>query len=273
MDYDLERAYGDGSTCDTGDAKRRADGYPAGPALVCRCGGGGQRAEAGYRRAAERPQAFIVDAAADVAVPVDTAWDVLTDFDHMTSILGNLTASRIIARNGNIWQVKQEGVARYGPFSYSFESVREIRLEPMKRIVSKTREEEEQYFEPEQKLRLVETAVQSRLYELLTREGAPAGEGKISAELNQLVTFITLDRLVGALGADAAKSSSLLESQIRGWLEAHGWTYGRESTGQRRRGYKQPAVWPPRIDEDESLISDTRRTQAVMNEGNDDEPF
>ncbi len=82
-------------------------------------------------------QAFIVDAAADVAVPVDTAWDVLTDFDHMTSILGNLTASRIIARNGNIWQVKQEGVARYGPFSYSFESVREIRLEPMKRIVSK----------------------------------------------------------------------------------------------------------------------------------------
>ena len=79
--------------------------------------------------------------------------------------------------------------------------------------------------------------------------------------------------VVGALGADAAKSSSLLESQIRGWLEAHGWTYGRESTGQRRRGYKQPAVWPPRIDEDESLISDTRRTQAVMNEGNDDEPF
>ena len=70
-------------------------------------------------------------------MPVDTAWDVLTDFDHMTSILGNLTASRIIARNGNIWQVKQEGVAKYGPFSYSFESVREIRLEPMKRIVSK----------------------------------------------------------------------------------------------------------------------------------------
>ena len=136
-----------------------------------------------------------------------------------------------------------------------------------------TREEEEQYFEPEQKLRLVETAVQSRLYELLTREGAPTGEGKISAELNQLVTFITLDRLVGALGADAAKSSSLLESQIRGWLEAHGWTYGRESTGQRRRGYKQPVVWPPRIDEDESPTGDARQTQAVMNEGDDDEPF
>ena len=136
-----------------------------------------------------------------------------------------------------------------------------------------TREEEEQYFEPEQKLRLVETAVQSRLYELLTREGAPSGEGKISAELNQLVTFITLDRLVGALGADAAKSSSLLESQIRGWLEAHGWTYGRESTGQRRRGYKQPQEWPPRIDEDESPIGDARQTQAAMNEGDDDEPF
>ena len=136
-----------------------------------------------------------------------------------------------------------------------------------------TREEEEQYFEPEQKRRLVETAVQSRLYELLTREGAPSGEGKISAELNQLVKFITLDRLVGALGADAAKSSSLLESQIRGWLEAHGWTYGRESTGQRRRGYKQPQEWPPRIEEDESPTGDNRQTQAAMNEGDDDEPF
>ena len=140
-----------------------------------------------------------------------------------------------------------------------------------------TREEEEEFFIPEQKLRLVETAVQSRLYELLTREGSPQGEGKISADLNQLVTFVTLDRLVSALGADAAKSSSLLEGQIRGWLEAHGWTYGRESTGQRRRGYKQPAVWPPKIDDEEGVIAPARNdggpAQGIDHEGNDDDPF
>lgn len=114
-----------------------------------------------------------------------------------------------------------------------------------------TKEEEDTYFVPQQKLRLVETAVQSRLYEMLTREGAPGGEGKITADINQLTTFVTLDRLVSALGADAAKSNSLLEGQIRGWLEAQGWSYGRESSGLRRRGYRQPAIWPPAIDDED----------------------
>ena len=115
-----------------------------------------------------------------------------------------------------------------------------------------TPEEETEFFEPEQKKRLVETAVQSRLYEMLTREGSPGAEGKVSSELNVNATFVTLDRLVAALGTDAAKSSSLLEAQIRGWLEAHGWTYGREGGGLRRRGYKQPKQWPPEFaDEDE----------------------
>ncbi len=81
---------------------------------------------------------YIIDATIDVPVTVGIAWDVLTDFDHMTSILGNLNTSKVLSRNGNIWQVKQEGVARYGPLSYSFESVREIRLEPKTRIVSKS---------------------------------------------------------------------------------------------------------------------------------------
>lgn len=110
-----------------------------------------------------------------------------------------------------------------------------------------SREDEQTYFYPEQELRLVETAVQSRLYELLTREGAPGGENKTSADINQLTKFVTLDRLVAALGADAAKSNNVLEGQIRGWLEAQGWEYGRESTGQRRRGYRQPKLWPPEI--------------------------
>jgi hypothetical protein len=82
-------------------------------------------------------ETFIIDAIIDVQVSVDTAWEVMTDFDQMASILGDLTLSKVVARNGNTWIVRQEGNARYGPFSYSFASDREIQLEPMKRIVAR----------------------------------------------------------------------------------------------------------------------------------------
>lgn len=80
---------------------------------------------------------FIVDASMTVPVSLDIAWGVLTDFDHMTAILGNLTASRVTSRQGNVVVVRQQGVARYGVLSYAFESEREIRLEPKQRILAK----------------------------------------------------------------------------------------------------------------------------------------
>ena len=69
----------------------------------------------------------------------------------------------------------------------------------------------------------------------------------------------------------------MLEGQIRGWLEANGWEAGRETSARRRRGYKQPAVWPPKI-EDEGLPDDSGKDQpgqpqAHSKEGDDDEPF
>lgn len=79
-------------------------------------------------------EAFVIDALIDVQVPVPTAWEVLTDFDRMTSILGNLTSSKVVRRDGDTWVVRQEGVARLGPFSFSFVSEREMHLEPMKHI-------------------------------------------------------------------------------------------------------------------------------------------
>jgi putative DNA primase/helicase len=144
---------------------------------------------------------------------------------------------------------------------------------------SPTLDEEEKYFVPEQNLRLVETAVQSRLYELLTREGASKGDARTTAGLSQLTAFVTLDQLVNALGSDAAKSTSILEGQIRGWLESMGWEYGREGGGQRRRGYKQPRTWPPKVEEDDedvrraSDLQDDRQAQAGDEEGDDDLPF
>lgn len=119
-----------------------------------------------------------------------------------------------------------------------------------------TREEEAELFVPEQERRLVETAVQARLFELLTREGAQIAEGKATAEINQNTVFVTLAQLVTALGADAAKSTPQLEAQVRGWLEARGWVWRRESTGQRRYGYRPPEIWPPAVTEAEQADED-----------------
>lgn len=125
-----------------------------------------------------------------------------------------------------------------------------------------TPEEEKIYFEPEQRLRMSETAVQSKLFDLLTRNGVPVIDGKQTADLNQLTMFVTLDRLVSALGTDAGKSGTLLENQIKGWLESNGWMFKREGGGQRRYGYAQPKVWPPKIDdEEEDLVHEN--TQAL----------
>ncbi len=82
-------------------------------------------------------ETITVDATMKVQVPITTAWDVMTDFDHMTSILGNLTSSKVISRNGDIFIIRQKGSARYGFLSFPFESEREIRLEPMKRILAR----------------------------------------------------------------------------------------------------------------------------------------
>lgn len=114
-----------------------------------------------------------------------------------------------------------------------------------------TPEEERTYFYPEQELRLVETGVQGRLWALLTRDGAPPLEAKATVGFNVHTAFVTIPDLVQALGADPGKSSNVLEGQVRDWLNEHGWEYGREGGGQRRRGFSRPAVWPPVFQDDE----------------------
>lgn len=115
-----------------------------------------------------------------------------------------------------------------------------------------TEEEERLYFRPEQEKRLIETSVQSRLYEMLTREGAPGGLQEKSVNINQFTKFVTVSQLVTALGTDPGKSSTLLETQIRDWLMEHGWTDKRETVPPRRRGFEQPEIWPPVFDDDEA---------------------
>lgn len=144
-----------------------------------------------------------------------------------------------------------------------------------------TLEEEEMYFVPEQELRLVETGVQGELLRLLTRAGtAEGGAGGETTLVNELTTFVSINQLVRALGTDVGKSTTVLESQIRGWLEAQGWERGRSGVGARPWGWKRPKGWPivPPVEDEGSPAPgapgvDDRLAQAVAREGDDDLPI
>jgi len=74
-----------------------------------------------------------------VAATVPEVWAVMTDFDHMSSFLPNLEVSRVLEHKDNHLKIEQKGNAYYGPFSMSFQSVRDIDLVPISRITAHTR--------------------------------------------------------------------------------------------------------------------------------------
>jgi carbon monoxide dehydrogenase subunit G len=79
---------------------------------------------------------YFADLSLKVAVPPATAIEVLTDFEHMAAFVPNLVSSRIISRAGNVYLIAQQGRARFGPLSFSFESERRIELYPDGRLIS-----------------------------------------------------------------------------------------------------------------------------------------
>jgi len=105
--------------------------------LTCLIGGNSVAEQDVIVAVREVGDGFFVEATVKAPVSRQTAWEVLVDYDHMTSILSNLTASQVARRNGNTLIVRQEGIARFGLFSYPFQVEREIRLEPMQRILTR----------------------------------------------------------------------------------------------------------------------------------------
>jgi Polyketide cyclase / dehydrase and lipid transport len=80
---------------------------------------------------------FMVEAEFSVTATQDEAWDVLTDFDHMSQILSNVDASRIMDRDGNRFQVVQKSHAQAGLLRVSLDSVRQVELTPKTEIKSR----------------------------------------------------------------------------------------------------------------------------------------
>jgi ribosome-associated toxin RatA of RatAB toxin-antitoxin module len=83
-----------------------------------------------------RGDTFLVDALLFAPVSPREAWAVLTDFDHMSAFVPNLSESRVTSRSDDELVVAQKGVARFGVLSFPFESVREVELHPYDSIRS-----------------------------------------------------------------------------------------------------------------------------------------
>ena len=77
---------------------------------------------------------FTVDMDVRAPVALETAWAVLTDFEHMASFVGNLNSSEVLERHDNSLRIRQTGKARFGIFSSEFSTEREIVLTPMREI-------------------------------------------------------------------------------------------------------------------------------------------
>lgn len=80
----------------------------------------------------------VVTVDADFFVPVTRhqAWEVLTDYAHMTAFLPHLQKSEIVERRKNAFRVSQSGTIPCGPLSLSFDYLRDVEVFPDNQIRS-----------------------------------------------------------------------------------------------------------------------------------------
>lgn len=79
---------------------------------------------------------IVVDVDCPVRAPLSITWDVLTDYDNMSSFISNLQYSGVEARVDNVLRVRQKGKATRGPLSFAFDNVREVELVPFTEVRS-----------------------------------------------------------------------------------------------------------------------------------------
>lgn len=78
-----------------------------------------------------------VDVETAIAAPAMEVWTVLTDFERLPQFVSNLLSSKVLSRDGNVVRVSQSGKVSFGPFSFKFQSEREISLTPFVKIDSR----------------------------------------------------------------------------------------------------------------------------------------
>jgi hypothetical protein len=81
-------------------------------------------------------QTIFVDVDCPVHAPIPVIWQVLTDYDNMSSFIGGLEYSAIEGRRDNLLIVRQKGKARLGLLTFAFDNVREVEIVPSVEIRS-----------------------------------------------------------------------------------------------------------------------------------------
>ncbi len=77
---------------------------------------------------------IIVQAAFVVPVTPQQAWAVLTDFDNIPNFIADVQSSKVTNKIGNNLVILQKSITKFGFFTFSFDSVREVNLSPFNRI-------------------------------------------------------------------------------------------------------------------------------------------
>ena len=77
---------------------------------------------------------IVIDLNFAVPATQQEVWDVLIDFDRMADFVSNLKESKVISVSEDKLTIFQRGAGTYGPFTYPFESTREVRLVPYHKI-------------------------------------------------------------------------------------------------------------------------------------------
>lgn len=68
----------------------------------------------------------------------DLAWEVLTDFEHMTRFLPYMSESLVLSRSNNFLRIQQKGSIPVAFFQMNYHSIRDIELLPNYEIHSST---------------------------------------------------------------------------------------------------------------------------------------
>lgn len=81
----------------------------------------------------------VVHTKADVAIAASAreVWDVLTDFENLPRYISSIRSSKVLVRNDNVLRVSQTGKAGFGPFTFEFQTVREVTLTPFEKFESR----------------------------------------------------------------------------------------------------------------------------------------
>lgn len=78
-----------------------------------------------------------IEAETAIQASAREVWEVLTDFENLPRFISNIAASKVLARNGNVVRVAQTGKGGFGPFTFEFQSVRELTLTPYEKFESR----------------------------------------------------------------------------------------------------------------------------------------